>query len=51
MLVAQGQQYNIISGRDPPLYFTLTIFTMQGHQNKRKYTMSLDAKLLKLYEA
>ena len=27
---------SIISERNPPLYFTLTSITMQGHQNKNK---------------
>ena len=30
---------SIISGRSPPLYFTLTLISMQGHQNQNLFNL------------
>ena len=39
---------SIISGRSPPLYCTLTLISMQGHQNHNPfYLRVLDYKCLK----
>ena len=34
VVVTLGQQCSIIPGRNPPLYCTLTLIAMQGHQTK-----------------
>ena len=42
---------SIMSGRNPPLYFTLTLIAMQGHQNRDKShdEAAADAILLSFY--
>ena len=38
---------SIVSGRNPPLYCPLRLsITMQGHQNKKRNTISLDVQYL-----
>ena len=36
MVVTLGQQYNVGENRSPPLYCTLTLIPMQGHQKNSK---------------
>ena len=37
-VITSGRQY-IISGRSPPLYCTLTLISMQGHQNQNPFNL------------
>ena len=41
-----GRVNSIISGRSPPLHFTFTLITMQGHRNRSRLVFKEKSELV-----